>query len=65
MTLTMSWWYEIRGSDDRLIETRRGFASQQEARQAVEAAKRLIENIASAFGMPYVAISIGEDEAPF
>jgi hypothetical protein len=58
----MAWWYEIRGSDDRLIETRRGFASQEEAQQAAEGAKRLIENLAKTFGMHYLAIVTGEDE---
>jgi hypothetical protein len=58
----MAWWYEIRGSDDRLIEARRGFANQEEARQAGEGAKRLIENIANAFGMQYLVILTGQDE---
>jgi hypothetical protein len=58
----MTWWYEIRGSDDRLIEIRRGFANQKEAHQAAEGAKRLIENIANAFGMHYLVIVTGEDE---
>lgn len=61
---TMSWFYEIRGSDDRLIESRAGFATQQEARQAAEAAKRLIESFANAFGMQYLVLRTGEDEAP-
>lgn len=29
----MVWWYELRGADDRLVELRRGFASEAEARQ--------------------------------
>jgi hypothetical protein len=58
----MAWWYEIRGSDDRLIETRREFASQEEAHQAAQGAKRLIENLAKTFGMHYLTIVMGEDE---
>ena len=36
----MTWWYELRGADYRLVELRRGFASESEAREAAERALR-------------------------
>lgn len=40
----MAWWYELRGADNRLVELRRGFASEVEAREAAERAlKKLVE----------------------
>lgn len=32
----MTWWYELRGADYRLVELKRGFSSQIEAREAAE-----------------------------
>lgn len=39
----MSWFYEIRGEDNRLVEVRSGFATEQAAREAGERAKRMID----------------------
>lgn len=42
----MAWWYELRGADYRLVEMRRGFASEEEARKAAERAVKNIKSIA-------------------
>jgi hypothetical protein len=39
----MAWWYELRGAENRLVEMRRGFATEKEA-QAAERAKRTIRS---------------------
>jgi hypothetical protein len=39
----MAWSYEVRGSQDRLVEVRSGFATEEEARGAGSRAKRLID----------------------
>ena len=36
----MRWWYKIRDASGKLMETRRGFPSQKEARDAGERAAR-------------------------
>lgn len=41
----MAWCYEIRGSENRVVEVRSGFINQQEARIAAQRAKRMIECI--------------------
>jgi hypothetical protein len=38
----MAWSYELRGSDNRLVELRRGFATKKEAETAAENAVRMI-----------------------
>jgi hypothetical protein len=38
----MAWCYELRGSDDRLVEVRSGFATQNEAQAAGRRAQRTI-----------------------
>jgi hypothetical protein len=42
----MAWWYELRGADNRLVELRRGFASEVEAREAAERALKKLKSIA-------------------
>lgn len=39
----MAWRYEIRGSENRLVELRSGFEVEKEARDAGERAKRMID----------------------
>ncbi len=39
----MAWSYEVRGSENRLVESRSGFATEVEARGAGSRAKRLID----------------------
>jgi len=39
----MAWSYEVRGSQNRLVESRSGFATEEEARGAGSRAKRLID----------------------
>lgn len=41
----MSWSYEIRGENNRLVEIRGGFATKKAAREAGERAKRMIDCI--------------------
>jgi hypothetical protein len=41
----MSWRYEIRGSENRLVEIRSGFATDKEARDAAQRSKRMIDCI--------------------
>jgi hypothetical protein len=38
----MAWSYELRGSENRLVELRRGFATKKEAETAAENAMRTI-----------------------
>lgn len=42
----MVWWYELRGGGNRLVELRRGFASEDEARAAAERALKKIKSAA-------------------
>ena len=39
----MTWLYELRGADNRLVEVRSGFASEGGARNAALRAKRLVD----------------------
>jgi hypothetical protein len=39
----MAWWYEPRGADNRLVELRRGFPSEVEAREAAERALKKLK----------------------
>ena len=39
------WFYEVRGAHNRIVEMRRGFATEHEARFAGERAKQMIESI--------------------
>jgi hypothetical protein len=41
----MAWCYEIRGTGNRLVEIRSGFATEEEAREAGERSKRMIDGI--------------------
>jgi hypothetical protein len=41
--IEMAWSYEVRGSENRLVEIRSGFATEDEARAAGSRAKRLID----------------------
>jgi len=42
----MAWWYELRAADNRLVELRRGFASEAEAREAAERALKKMKSVA-------------------
>jgi hypothetical protein len=46
-TLLMAWWHEIRDTDDRLMELRRGFATEDEALETGQLAKKMIQPIVS------------------
>jgi len=39
----MAWCYEIRGLNNRMVESRSGFATETEAREAGERSKRMID----------------------
>jgi hypothetical protein len=41
----MSWIYELRGAENRLVEIRSGFATEKAARSAAQRAKRLVDCI--------------------
>lgn len=41
----MAWCYELRGTENRLVELRTGFATENEARNAGRRAKRMIDCI--------------------
>ena len=40
----MAWWYELRGAENRLVEMRRGFATEREAQEAAERALKKIKS---------------------
>jgi hypothetical protein len=42
----MAWWYEIRGDENRLVELRRGFASEPMVRKAAARAVKTIKMVA-------------------
>jgi hypothetical protein len=42
----MAWWYELRGAENRLVEMRRGFATEREAQEAAERALKKIKSVA-------------------
>jgi hypothetical protein len=43
----MAWRYELRGNDNRLVEMRRGFVTEGDARDAGERSKRMNQSITS------------------
>jgi Arm domain-containing DNA-binding protein len=43
----MAWWYELRGDDNRLVETRRGFKTKKEAEKEAQRATQMIESFAA------------------
>ena len=41
----MTWWYEIRDADNRVVDGQRGFPTEAEAKEVGERARRSIEDI--------------------
>ena len=41
----MTWWYEIRDSDNQVLEIRRGFPSEKDAKEMGELARLTIQDI--------------------
>ena len=41
----MTWWYEIRDAENRVVEAKRGFPTQQETPEVGERARRTIQDI--------------------
>jgi len=57
----MAWWYELRGAENRLVELRRGFATEQEAREAAERAVTKLKSIAHPKEIETLTMVIGAD----
>jgi hypothetical protein len=57
----MAWWYEIRGDENRLVELRRGFASEQMARKAAARAVKTIKMVADPNETETLRIVTGAD----
>jgi hypothetical protein len=57
----MAWWYEIRDADNRLMELRRGFATEREAVEAGQRAKQMIQSILSQIEAESSAVVTGPD----
>jgi hypothetical protein len=57
----MAWWYEIRDTDNRLMELRRGFATEHEAVEAGERSKKMIQSIVSQIEAESLAVVTGPD----
>src|SRR5437588_12954764 len=55
----MAWCYEIRGAENRLIEVRSGFATEDKAAQAGQRAKQMIRSICE---LETLTLRIKEDE---
>jgi hypothetical protein len=58
----MAWWYELRGADKRLVEMRRGFGTENEAQQAAERAKQMIQYISRPRNTEDLTVVTGTDE---
>lgn len=57
----MAWWYEVRDADNRLMELRRGFATEHEAVEAGQRAKKMIESIVSQIEAENLTVVTGPD----
>jgi hypothetical protein len=57
----MAWWYEVRDSDNRLIELKRGFATEREALAAGQRSKKTIHSILSQIDAESLAVITGPD----
>jgi hypothetical protein len=60
----MVWWYELRGAENRLVEMRSGFATEKDAQEAAERAKRSIQSVAHPRQIEDLTVVTGADEAP-
>jgi hypothetical protein len=60
----MAWWYELRGAEHRLVEMRSGFATEKDAQEAAERAKRSIQSVAHPRQIEDLTVVTGADEAP-
>jgi hypothetical protein len=57
----MAWWYEVRDADNRLMELKRGFATEREAVEAGQRAKKMIQSIVSQIEAERLAVVTGPD----
>ena len=57
----MAWWYEVRDADNRLMELSRGFATQHEAVEAGQRAKKMIQSTVSQIEAESLAVVTGPD----
>lgn len=55
----MPWWYELRGQDNRLVELRRGFTTEVEAREAADTEMKKIRSATPK--METLTVLIGAD----
>jgi hypothetical protein len=60
----MAWWYELRGAENRLVEMRRGFATEKEAQEAADRARRMMRSLAYPKQMEDLTVVTGADEKP-
>ncbi len=59
----MSWFYEIRGSNNRLVEARGGFAAEKEAQTAGrERAKEMTSSVGYPGGTEVLSMTVGRAE---
>jgi hypothetical protein len=61
--LQMAWWYELRGAENRLVEMRRGFATEREAQEGAERALKKIKSVAYP-NTETLTVVTGADEEP-
>jgi hypothetical protein len=59
--IAMAWWYEVRDADNRLMELKRGFATEREAVEAGQRAKKMIQSIVSQIEAERLAVVTGPD----
>jgi hypothetical protein len=60
----MAWWYELRGAENRLVAMRRGFATEKEAQEVAERAKRMMRSLAYPRQTEDLTIVTGADGKP-
>jgi hypothetical protein len=60
----MAWWYELRGAENRLVEMRRGFATEKEAQEAADRARRMMRSLAYPRQTEDLTVVTGADEKP-
>jgi len=60
----MAWWYELRGEENRLVAMWRGFATEREAQEAADRAKRMMRSPAYSRQIEDLTIVTGTDEKP-
>ena len=57
----MAWWYQIRDAGNRLMELKRGFATEHEALAEGQRVKKMIQSIVSQIEAERLAVVTGTD----